>query len=196
MKTFTAFLSALLICASTSVGALGYDPQDFPGKGSVVQYDKALPAANQGAKLLEQGKYQQALIFYDKAIAIYPYDASMHSNRASALNHLSRTQEAVVELKKAIQLEPSWADGYNNLADKLKILKDYKGAEANCKKAMQCAPTDPLPLLTLAEVFMEMGRKQDAKQFIMKAANMPAAKKDQFIQETIKTDLEKLSRIR
>ena len=196
MKKLTLFLSALLIFASTTVGAFAYDPQEFSGKGSRAQYDKSIPAANQGAKLLHAGKYEEALRYYDKAIAIYPYDAGMHSNRASVLNHLSKTKESVVELNKAVQLEPTWADGYNNLADQLRISKDFSAAQSNCKKAIQLAPGDPLPVLTLAEIYIDMKKYPDAEQLISKAKRMPAAKNDQFIQKMIKVDLEKLSRIR
>ncbi|MBX9568648.1 MAG: tetratricopeptide repeat protein [Candidatus Obscuribacterales bacterium] len=196
MKTFQTFLSALLMVASTTVGAWSYDGHSFPGKGDPANYRRSLPKADAAAKLLTQGKYQDALNQYDRAITIYPFDASMHSNRGAALSGLSKHVEAVKEFRKAIELEPSWADGYNNLADELKILKDFKGAEANTKKAIALSPADPLPLLTLAELYIDMGRKADAQQLISRAAKMPAAKNDNFIQETIKSDLDKLSRIR
>lgn len=196
MKRFPAFLSALLLVASTSVGAFAYDPTAFSGKGNEASYKKALIPANSGAKLLKQGKFKEALEQYDKAISIYPYDAGVHSNRGIVLSGVSKHSEAIKEFRKVIELEPSWADGYNNLADELKIRKDFAGAEANLKKAMQLAPSDPLPLLTLAELYMDMGKKSGAQQLISTASKMPAAKNDKFIQETIKTDLEKLSRIR
>lgn len=190
-----AILLTSLIFFLTTGSVFAYDPLKFPGKGSFESFNRSLIDANQGRKLMKQGRYKEALKFYDKAISIYSLDAGMHSNRATILGHLNRPAEAVVEMKKATALAPDWSDGFNNLADKQKAIKDFRGAEESCREAMRLAPNDPLPILTLSEVYIEMGKKHDAQKLIFQASEMPGAK-DPFIQDTIKVDKERLSRFR
>lgn len=195
MKTFQAFLSALLIVVSTTVGALAYDGHQFPGKGSKNSYLQSIPVANMGAKFLGQGKFAEAIKYYDKAIAIYSFDASMQSNRGMAFSGLGKHSEAIACFKKGILLEPSWSVSYNNLADELRKTRDYQGAESNAKSAIQLAPSDPIPLLTLAETYIDMNKFDKAHALIDKVNRMPQAN-DQFIKETIKAYNERMARAR
>lgn len=196
MKTFQAFVFALLICASTNVGAIAYNPKQFPGKGNREAYRASLPAANNGSKFLDEGKFNEAIENYDKAIAIYPFDAGFYCNRGSAYVGLKKHSEAIASFRKGAQLAPDWSYNFNNLADELRITKDFTGAEAAAKTAIQLSPDDPVPVLTLAETYIDMGKPANAKVQIDKASRMPKSANDQFIKDTIKSYLEKMARTR
>jgi Flp pilus assembly protein TadD len=197
MKTFTAFLSALLICASTTVGVFAYDEQRFPGKGNHSQYRKSLAAANRGSELIGQGRFNEAVQAYDQAISIYPFDAAMYSYRGVAYASMSKHDKALADLRKAIELEPKYAAGYNNLAEGLRLSGDLRGAEVSAKMANKLEPNNPFQTLTLAEVYIDMKRFAEAKTLITSASKMPVAKeKESSLRHSVQVDLDKLPRSR
>ena len=62
----------------------------------VLEYhpDNAIAINNIGATLLEKGNYNEALVYFDKAISIDPRYLNCHYGKACALNRLGKEQEA------------------------------------------------------------------------------------------------------
>ncbi|XP_030538545.1 inactive TPR repeat-containing thioredoxin TTL3-like [Rhodamnia argentea] len=71
---------------------------------------------NAGNELYRKGKFEDALLLYDRAIAISPDNASYRSNRAAALTALGRLGEAVTECEEAVRLEPGHGRARQRLA--------------------------------------------------------------------------------
>lgn len=71
---------------------------------------------NAGNELYRKGKFEDALLLYDRAIAISPDNASYRSNRAAALTALGRLGEAVRECEEAVRLEPGHGRAHQRLA--------------------------------------------------------------------------------
>jgi tetratricopeptide (TPR) repeat protein len=61
---------------------------------------------NQGYALFEEGKYEEALTFYDKALAINPNFTSTLFNKGLALLNLNRSEEAITFFDKVLAQEP------------------------------------------------------------------------------------------
>ncbi|MBX9569850.1 MAG: tetratricopeptide repeat protein [Candidatus Obscuribacterales bacterium] len=193
-KTLVSALVSALLIASTTVGVMAYDGHAFPGKGSRADWNRAAQFNSAGNRLSDKGKYTEALVSYNKAIAIYPYDASTHYNKGITLFSLSNNQAAIAEYRKSIELAPSWPDPYNNLADGLKALKNFKEAESVCRKGMFLKPSDPAFLITLAEIFMETNRLSEAKKLLTTASKMkPMPGDEEAVADALKCDFNKLS---
>ena len=62
-----------------------------------------------GAALQGQGKLQEAVASFDKAIQIRPDYADAYSNHGAALQEMGRLDEAVESCDKAIQIRPEYA---------------------------------------------------------------------------------------
>ncbi len=60
--------------------------------------------SNVGIALFDQGKFEEAIEHYDRAIAIDPGFAEAHSNRGNALQRLKRFGEAEEAYRRAIEL--------------------------------------------------------------------------------------------
>ncbi len=60
--------------------------------------------------------YKEALLFYDKAIAINVNESKGYQGKACTLIHMKRYKEALTPMKKAIVLNPTNFEGYYNLA--------------------------------------------------------------------------------
>lgn len=88
---------------------------------------------NKGNERYKQGRFEEALAFYDRAIALDSTKATYRSNRSAALIGLGRLVEALVECKEAIRLDPSYqrahyrlAKIYVRLGETEKALSHYK----------------------------------------------------------------------
>ena len=76
----------------------------------VLEYhpDNAIAINNIGATLLEKGNYNEALVYFDKAISIDPTYLNCHYGKACALNRLGKEQEAFeICIKGALKTETS-----------------------------------------------------------------------------------------
>ncbi len=93
-----------------------------------------------GAALQVQGKLQEAVAIYDKAIQIKPDYVEAYSNRGGALKELGFLQEAVESCDKAIQLKPDYAEAYSNRGNALQKLGQLETALESYDKAIRLKP--------------------------------------------------------
>ena len=69
-----------------------------------------------GNDAYKQGRFEEALALYDRAIALDSHKAIYHCNKSAALIGLGRLQEAIVECEESIKLDPSYVRAHNRLA--------------------------------------------------------------------------------
>ncbi|XP_047152293.1 TPR repeat-containing thioredoxin TTL1-like [Vigna umbellata] len=69
-----------------------------------------------GNEAYKQGRFEEALSLYDRAIALDSNMATYHCNRSAALIGLGRLQEAIFECEESIKLDPSYVRAHNRLA--------------------------------------------------------------------------------
>ncbi|KAK5973809.1 hypothetical protein GCK32_022895, partial [Trichostrongylus colubriformis] len=56
-----------------------------------------------------EGRHQEALELYEKAIAARPTNAILFANKAAILIRLGRHQDGLDSADRAIELDPTWA---------------------------------------------------------------------------------------
>jgi len=106
--------------------------------------------------LFQQGRIDQAIAQWQKALAIRPRDAEAHRNVASALRKQGNVKEAISEYEQALNIVPEDSVALNNLAWILATSSDASmrdGARAVmlAVKAVQAsAGRDPNFVRTLA----------------------------------------------
>ena len=93
-----------------------------------------------GVALCGQGKFQEAVAVYKKAIQLKPDYADAFCNLGNALKELGRLKEAVQNFGKAIQVKPDFEEAYNNRGAALKDLGQLQEAVASYDKAIQLKP--------------------------------------------------------
>ncbi|XP_020205622.1 TPR repeat-containing thioredoxin TTL1 [Cajanus cajan] len=69
-----------------------------------------------GNEAYKQGRFEEALVLYDRAIARDSNKATYHCNKSAALIGLGRLQEAIIECEESIKLDPSYVRAHNRLA--------------------------------------------------------------------------------
>ncbi|XP_014502104.1 TPR repeat-containing thioredoxin TTL1 [Vigna radiata var. radiata] len=89
-----------------------------------------------GNEAYKLGRFQEALVLYDRAITLDSNKATYHCNKSAALIGLGRFLQAIAECEEAIRLEPSYSRAHNRLATIY-----FRLGEA--EKALNCNETSP-----------------------------------------------------
>ena len=71
---------------------------------------------NIGIAFREQGKLDEAIESYDRALSLKPDYFEAYNNKANALKDQGELEEAITTYKKAISLKPDYADAHVNLS--------------------------------------------------------------------------------
>lgn len=168
------FATSLLLISVSPSWAL-YDPDKFPGTGSVATFHKAAIPLRKGNALLNASKPKEAMSYFKEAIAIYPYASSYYVDCGCAALDLKDNGGAVEYFKKSVELAPDNAMAHADMAEALTKLKHYGEAEAACKLALRLEPSRIEALINLAQVYLETGRMREAKKYFLAAKKIKAA---------------------
>ena len=118
--------------------------------------------SNLGAVLSDQGKGQEALASFDKALALKPDYPEAFNNRGNALRAMGRFEEALASYDRAVALKPDYGDAYNNCGAVLAALKRYEQAVANYARALALNPRYVEAINNQGLALKELGRFADA----------------------------------
>jgi tetratricopeptide (TPR) repeat protein len=102
--------------------------------------DKERSNENFGLALFNDGRIEEAVDHYNKAIRITPDYAGVYNNRGAAYTKLGQYQLAFEDFNKAIRLKPDYAEGYYNKGIVYTDLGQYKPAIENFDKAIRLRP--------------------------------------------------------
>lgn len=136
---------------------------------------------NLGLLLRNQGRTEEAMEHFRKAIQINPEFAESLNNMAVALADTGQFDEAIENFRKAIQFNPHNVGALNDLAWLLATTPDARlrnGTEAVRLAERACELTHygaPACIGTLAAAFAEVGRFDDAVAASQKARNLALA---------------------
>ncbi|MCC6126279.1 MAG: fused MFS/spermidine synthase [Pirellulales bacterium] len=106
--------------------------------------------AAKGTKLARQGRMEEAIAEFEKALEIDPQYAEAHGNLGAALASLDRLDEAIDHYRQALELRPEGAKTHNNLALALARRGKIDAAIPHWQCAVELNPT-------LAEAHQNLG---------------------------------------
>jgi tetratricopeptide (TPR) repeat protein len=92
---------------------------------------------NAGNEQYKKGHFAEALLLYDRAIALSPGHALYHSNKCAALTGLGLLAEAVKECQEAIRLDNSYIRAHQRLASLYLRLGEIENARTHFKLSGQ-----------------------------------------------------------
>ena len=73
-----------------------------------------------GNELVKEGKNEDALMAYDKALELDPNHLSSWNNKGIVLSRLKRFEDAILCYDKAIEIDPQYANAWFNKANALR----------------------------------------------------------------------------
>ncbi len=95
------------------------------------------PTTTSATALAEQGKLDEAVASYRRALELKPDFAEAHYNLANALSDQGKLEEALAGYRRALELKPDYAAAHCNLGHVRKELGDLSGADASFRAALQ-----------------------------------------------------------
>jgi superkiller protein 3 len=111
--------------------------------------DEAVQRNNLGASLLQQGKLEEAIAEFRKAVELDPKYVAAHLNLAYAYDRKGQGEEAIAQYRRLIELDPGSHFAHNNMG----VLYDKKGlyteAIREFEQVLQIDPSNETALKNL-----------------------------------------------
>jgi tetratricopeptide (TPR) repeat protein len=108
------------------------------------------------------GRFDEAILSYDKAIVLAPDDPEAFYNRGGCLQKLKRFEEALVSYDKAIALNCDYADAFSNRGVVLQALGRHSEAVTSYDRAIALKPNFAEALCNRGSVLHELKRFDEA----------------------------------
>ncbi len=123
-----------------------------------------------GLKLAQEGKYDEAIVEYRKALEKDPEQANIHGNLAEALSQTEKFDEALAEYQKAIELKPDDSALYTNMGVLLTKMGKQQESQEAFKKAAAINPGSAAQnFYNLGATLVNSGKSADAAEAFKQA---------------------------
>ncbi len=137
----------------------------FSLSGGRIEAIKEATELNSRAQLLDsQGKWEESVQLYTRAVELYPEFLAALYNLGVALTKLSRLDEARQRLTAAIRLKPDFAAAYAARGDAHFAAGDYRAAVDDYSMAIELYPDYAEAYYKRAMAWMETGNVEEARQ--------------------------------
>ena len=113
--------------------------EDYNAKINILDANEWFQKGNDASEAKE---YQNAIIYYNKAIQLNPDNHPPYSMRGLAKYELQDYNGAITDYNKAVQLNPDDHPPYSARGLAKQALKDYTGAITDYNKAVQLNPDE------------------------------------------------------
>jgi hypothetical protein len=117
---------------------------------------------NLGVVFKDQGKVDEAIACYRRALQLKPDYAEAHTNLGTALCDQGRLDESIACHRRALHLKPDSGATYNNLGGALRKQGKFDEATAAFQSAVELAPDCPESHDNLAIALQEAGKFDEA----------------------------------
>jgi len=125
--------------------------EQLHAEATLLQYSDAMPDdsqpllmandyAKQGDNFFMEGRYQEAIASYEKALKIHPEMADTWNNRGVVLTRLQKYEDAIASYDRALQIRPEYPDAWNNRGVCLLELQQYQEAIVSYEQAIKVKP--------------------------------------------------------
>ncbi|GAX80916.1 hypothetical protein CEUSTIGMA_g8351.t1 [Chlamydomonas eustigma] len=117
---------------------------------------------NRGNARSRQGRLEEALLDYNKAMEICPWSVDPVLNRGVALEALGRFEEAVSDYRAVLAAEPEDPAAWNNLGNATAGLGSWEEAAGYFRKATLIAPGFSFAAANYALAMYQIGKRNEA----------------------------------
>ena len=94
------------------------------------------PLKDKGTSLLDSGKYNESIAYFDQALTINPNDVTVLTNKGIALLGLGKSNESIAYFDKALTINPNDVMALNSKGLALYRLGEYNGSISYFDKAL------------------------------------------------------------
>ena len=124
---------------------------------------------NLGTELLDQGRLNEALSYFEQALQENPNKAEIYNNIGNTLLQLGRVDESFSPLQKALELDPNRPDVRSNLGNALLRTGRLEESIIQLRAALNIKPGYVFALNHLGAALLLAGRADEAVGCLTKA---------------------------
>ena len=126
--------------------------------------DSAREQLELGVECARQGRLEDAVACFRRAVELDPKCAEAHSNLGNALREQGRPEEALLHLNRALECKPDLPEARLNLAVVLEERGELEEAAALLEEFLRCHSSHALALNNLGSVLKKLGRLEEARR--------------------------------
>ncbi len=115
-----------------------------------------------GAAHKANGQLNDAIVAYDRALALKPDGADICFNMGVALQEQGKLEDAIAAYERALAVKPDFADAYNNMGVTLQEQGKLEDAIAAYERALSLKPDDADTYNNMGVTLQEQGKLEDA----------------------------------
>lgn len=151
--------------------------QSGDAAGAVELFDQAIsyyathPTVymNRGIALQSLNRFEEALVSYQKALALKPDYLDVSVNCGAVLQSLKRFDEALICFEKVLAVNPNHVNALCNRANVLQDLKRFEDAHADYERALAIEPNRVEILSNNGNALQGLGRHQESLIYYQRA---------------------------
>lgn len=102
--------------------------------------EQAEVVKNEGNRLMKEGKFNEALVAYNKAISLDATNAAFYCNRAAAYLRMSDFEKSIADCKMALLYNPQYSKAYGRMGIAYANLRKFDMSIEAYKKALELEP--------------------------------------------------------
>lgn len=164
MKTTVSAIVLFLLCILPA--AAGKDKMTVPPPEKLAEASQISKRAD---SLLARKFFEDAVLEYQKVLAITPRDPVVHNKLGIAFHQLQSLDLAKKQYERAKKLNPRYHEAWNNLGTVNYGLRKYKRAVKNYKKALQLNPESATTHHNLGAAYFAMKKYEEGFQSYLEA---------------------------
>ncbi|MGQ0376977.1 MAG: tetratricopeptide repeat protein [Nitrososphaerota archaeon] len=131
-----------------------------------------------GLSLMQEGKFVQAIEYFDKILEIEPTDSIALGNKGAALTQLNKHEEALLIYDRALQVDPTNTNILNNKAATLFNLRKIDESLQTLDKILEIEPNNVNVIILKGKVLSEAQRYSEAFSIFKKALEIDPTNED------------------
>jgi len=122
-----------------------------------------------GVALIENERYEDALEYFRRFIAIDPNDARGWGGKGIALSNLNQDEEAISSCKKALEIDPHLKGARDTLGALYYTRRDYEALASLAQETLRFAPEDIKARVMLSEALALTNKLIEAESELNRA---------------------------
>ncbi|MFQ5455070.1 MAG: tetratricopeptide repeat protein [Nitrospirota bacterium] len=175
-KVINTIISLLIVCI---LGILTwrqgyiYQDQETLWRDTLKKNPSAFIAHNNlGIILSEQGKSEEAIAHYMKALQFKSDREKAHNNLGLVLAEQGKVKDAIIHYREALQIKGDYADAHYNLGVILSKQGKMEEAIAHYMKVLKINPDNDIVYNSIGVALAKLGRIKEASAYFSKAVQI------------------------
>jgi tetratricopeptide (TPR) repeat protein len=130
---------------------------------------KVKDLVNKGNEFFNQGKYEEAIGYYDEALALKPENSEALFNKGTALCQLGKLREAISFFDKVLEINPQDWEALHNKGNALLNLSCFNESLECYNRALEINPEDAETIYNKGNLLLHLGRFEEAAKLFDEA---------------------------